>query len=209
MWAALLHAIEISGHRVTDVKALVLTHRHFDHVGFAARVQRRWHLQVYVHYDDASLAAHPYRYTPQRNRFVYPLFHPRSLPIIGSMAVGVALRVKGVSGVERFSSQDTLHVPGRPTVLDKPGHTRGHCMFYLPDRDVMVTGDALVTRDPNTGKLGPQIVASAATQDTHEAVASLNTLEEHAATTLLPAHGDPWLDGTPAAPRDAQAVGQH
>lgn len=209
MWFALREALETVGYGVEDVKALVLTHGHFDHVRFAARVQRQWQVPVYVHHDDASLAAHPYSYTPQRNRFVYPLLHPRSLPIIGSMAIGGALRVKGVSGVERFGSQDTLAVPGRPIALHTPGHTRGHCMFYLPDRDVMLTGDALVTLDPYTGVSGPQIVASAATQDTQEAMASLNILEQHAATTLLPGHGEPWFDGTPAALNHAQAVGQH
>lgn len=38
-----------------------------------------------------------------------------------------------------------------------PGHTSGHCAFHLPDRGVLITGDALITAHP-VGKrqtLGP------------------------------------------------------
>ncbi|GAA4473214.1 MBL fold metallo-hydrolase [Enteractinococcus fodinae] len=209
MWAAVHEALRTIDRSVQDVRALILTHGHFDHVGFAARVQREWNVPIYVHHADAGLAAHPYRYTPQRNRFVYPFLHPRSLPIIGSMAVGGALRVKGVSASTRFGSGDELPVPGRPVALHTPGHTRGHCMFYLADRDVMITGDALVTLDPYTGRTGPQIVASAATQNTREALGSLQTLQKHPASVLLPGHGDPWFKGTEKALRYAQAMGEH
>jgi glyoxylase-like metal-dependent hydrolase (beta-lactamase superfamily II) len=36
-------------------------------------------------------------------------------------------------------------------VIECPGHTFGHCALHLADRDVLFTGDALVTRDPYTG----------------------------------------------------------
>lgn len=209
MWPELSEALEKIGRTSDEVKALILTHGHFDHVGFAVRMQREWQTPVYVHQDDASLAAHPYRYTPQRNRVVYPLFHPRSLPIIGGRAAAGALGVKGVSETRRFSSNEVVPVPGRPVALHTPGHTRGHCMFHLPERGVMLTGDALVTLDPYTGQVGPQIVASAATQNTREAMDSLRILDEQASNILLPGHGEPWRQGTEAALRHAEAVGEH
>ena len=36
----------------------------------------------------------------------------------------------------------------------------------MPQRDLVFSGDEIVTRDPYTGALGPQIVAGAATKDT-------------------------------------------
>ena len=56
--------------------------------------------------------------------------------------------------VIRFAG-GTLPVPGSPTVVLSPGHTLGHCALHLPDRDVLLAGDALVTLDPYTGPHGP------------------------------------------------------
>src|SRR5690625_1142625 len=96
MWPELSEALEKIGRTSHEVKALILTHGHFDHVCFAVRMQREWQTPVYVHQDDASFAAPPYRYTPQRTRVVYPLFHSRSLPIIGGREAAGALGVNGV-----------------------------------------------------------------------------------------------------------------
>lgn len=209
MWPMLHIALETLGRRPEEIKALVLTHGHFDHVGYAARVQREWNVPVYVHQADVGLAAHPYRYKPQRNRFVYPFMHPRSLPTIARMATAGALRVKGVTNTRPYETNTPLPVPGEPTPQHTPGHTRGHCILQLADRDTMITGDALVTFDPYTGKAGPQTVASAATQDTREAIRSLDVIGKSSAQTLLPGHGEPWTQGAQAAVRHAIAIGQH
>ena len=91
MWPMLLAGLEERGRRPDEVRALVLTHAHFDHVGFARRAQEEWRLPVHGHPADARLAAHPYRYRPERNRFLYPFTHPRSRPPpCGRAAAGTA-----------------------------------------------------------------------------------------------------------------------
>lgn len=209
MWPILLELLETIGRPIDDIEAMVHTHGHFDHVGIAARLRRDHHVRVYVHVHDAELAAHPYRYTPQRNRLLYPFYRPRSLPVLGRMALAGALHVRGVTASRSFAHSEQLQVPGGPIPRHTPGHTAGHCMLELPGRDTMITGDALVTLDPYTGKTGPQIVASAATQDTSQAIESLKILEAYPMTTLLPGHGMPWQLGTPTALRHARAVGEH
>ncbi|HST71366.1 MULTISPECIES: MBL fold metallo-hydrolase [Kocuria] len=209
MWPMLLAGLEELGRRPEDVKALVLTHGHFDHVGFARRAQDEWGLPVLGHPADARLAAHPYRYRPQRNRFLYPLGHPRSLPLLGRMALAGALSVKGVRVLRPLETGSPLPVPGRPVVVHTPGHTDGHCVLDLPGRGTVLSGDALVTLDPYTGRRGPQIVASAATSDTATALASLDAVAATGARTVLPGHGEPWAEGAEAAVRHALAVGAH
>ncbi|MEX5271294.1 MBL fold metallo-hydrolase [Kocuria sabuli] len=209
MWPMLLAALEDRGRRPDEVRALVLTHAHFDHVGFARRAQEEWGLPVLGHPDDARLAAHPYRYRPERNRFLYPFGHPRSLPLLGRMAAAGALAVKGVRDLRPLETGTALPVPGRPVVVHTPGHTDGHCILDLPDRGAVLSGDALVTLDPYTGRRGPQIVAAAATKDTAVALDSLDAVAATGAGTVLPGHGDRWTQGAEAAARHARAVGAH
>lgn len=209
MWPMVVEALHARGRTPADVQGLVLTHGHFDHVGFAARIQREWGTPIFVHAADKELAAHPYRYRPQSNRFLYPLAHPRSVPIIARMGLAGALNVKGVTEVGLWSGSEPLELPGRPIPLHTPGHTDGHCGLHLPDRDTLITGDALVTLDPYTGKKGPQIVASAATADTSVAMASLDTFLGTDAQVALPGHGEPWTGGIAEAVDRAHAVGEH
>jgi len=209
MWPMLQELLDACGRRPDQVRAVVLTHGHFDHVGFALRARREWRVPVLVHGGDARLAAHPYRYKPQRNRFLYPLGHPRSVPLLGRMAAAGALNVKGVPDTSPLETGAPLQVPGRPTAIHTPGHTDGHCILHFPDRDAVLAGDAVVTLDPYTGKSGPQIVASAATKDTAQALASLAVIAATGATTVLTGHGEPWTRGAKAAVSHALQVGAH
>lgn len=186
------------------ISALVLTHGHFDHVGFAAHLQTRYGVPVWVHAADQRLAAHPYRYRPEQNRALFPLRHPRSLPILASMVAAGALAVRGVAADHTFADGDVLDVPGRPRVVHLPGHTDGECAFHVEERSVLFSGDALVTLDPYTGRRGPGLVAPAATADSAAARASLDRLVTLEARTVLPGHGRPWKDGLGAAVALAQ-----
>jgi glyoxylase-like metal-dependent hydrolase (beta-lactamase superfamily II) len=99
------------------------------------------------------------------------------------------------------------HLPGRPVAIPTPGHTDGHVALHRPDRDALTTGDALVTRDPCTGRTGCRIVAGAATADSGRALRSLAALEGTDARLVLPGHGAPWTDGIRSAVAAARAVG--
>jgi glyoxylase-like metal-dependent hydrolase (beta-lactamase superfamily II) len=192
-------ALRSIGRAAADVRAVVLTHAHFDHVGSARRMRRRWQVPIWAHRDERFLAAHPYRYKHERNRLLYPIRYPACLPVMGRMVLAGALGVRGVDEVNLFDGADALDVPGDPLVLHTPGHTFGHCALYLPDRDAVIAGDAIVTLDPYTAARGPQIVSGAATADSSAALASLSAIADTGATHLLPGHGEPWHGGAGAA----------
>jgi glyoxylase-like metal-dependent hydrolase (beta-lactamase superfamily II) len=208
VWRYLDQALRALGRRPADVRAVVLTHAHFDHIGVASRIQAEWGAPVLAHRLEQHLAAHPYDYAHEDPRLLYPLTHPAGLPILGSMLLAGALTVPPVEEVLPIVPGDVLDVPGAPVVVFSPGHTYGHCALHLPAQDALLTGDALVTLDPYNARTGPRIVAGAATADTALALASLEALAETSARVLLPGHGDPWRAGAVAAVEAARAAGR-
>src|SRR3954452_7775944 len=207
-WAYLRKALGAIGHAMGDVRALVLTHAHFDHLGFARRLHEEFGVPVLAHAAEATIAAHPYAYAHENPRSLYPIRHPRGVPILASMAAAGAFAVAGVRELQFFEPGAAPDVPGRPTAVFSPGHTYGHCALQLADRDVLLVGDAIVTLDPYTGRTGPRIVAGAATADSDLALRSLDALAATGARLVLPGHGEPWRNGAAEAAALARAAGR-
>ena len=206
-WGPLTSVLRDAGYRPRDIRAVVLTHAHFDHVGCAKALQERIDAPMYIHPGDMDLAAHPYSYAHEQPRAIYPITHPRAIPILLAMTGAGALKVTGVTGLREMRPGRELDVPGRPMVIATPGHTYGHCALHLRDRSVVLTGDALVTLDPYTGRTGPRIVAGAATADSDLNFASLRPLAATGANIVLPGHGDPFTDGIENAVDLARSAG--
>src|SRR3954447_21164657 len=174
-WGSFTDALDSLGRSPGDVDAVVLTHAHFDHVGFAEKARAELGVPVWVHEDDVPLTHNPMGYAHERGRTPY-LLNVGAMPIMASLVRNRAFWPPPIADVRTFSN-GTLDVPGSPKVVFSPGHTYGHCALHLADRDVLIAGDAIVTLDPYTGARGPQIVARAATADAERAMKSLDALE--------------------------------
>jgi glyoxylase-like metal-dependent hydrolase (beta-lactamase superfamily II) len=205
-WDSLQRALAELGRSPSDVAAVVLTHGHFDHVGFAERARRELGVPVWVHDDDVPLTRNPMGYQHERGRSRY-LTNPGALPIIASLTRNRAFWPAPVAEVRRFAGDGPLDVPGSPQVVRSPGHTYGHCSLHLPDRGVLIAGDAIVTLDPYTGRRGPRVVARAATAYSDRALESLSALEATGADVVLTGHGEPWRQGIAQACAMAREAG--
>jgi glyoxylase-like metal-dependent hydrolase (beta-lactamase superfamily II) len=206
-WSELGPALGRIGRSLDDVRALVLTHAHFDHVGFAERARRELGVPVFVHDNDVPLTKHPWRYDHERPRSVYLATRPGGLPAALTFLRERAYWPRPIGEVRRYSAGGELPVPGRPRIVFSPGHTLGHCALHLPERDALISGDALVTLDPYTGHTGPRLVARAATADSQRNLGSLDALAGTGAGTVLPGHGEPWIGGVEAAVALARQAG--
>jgi glyoxylase-like metal-dependent hydrolase (beta-lactamase superfamily II) len=206
-WKSLHSALRDLGRKPGDIEAVVLTHGHFDHVGFAERARRELGVPVHAPEREVEVVAHPWRYEHERSRAPYFLRHPKFAWIFTVMGAAGALWVKGTDQVETYAPTGSLDVPGNPEIVFTPGHTHGHCALHFPRRRAVIAGDAIVTLDPYTGGRGPQIVSGAATADSPRALASLQALEETGADTVLTGHGPVWREGVRSAVEQARERG--
>jgi len=113
-WGPLLRALKTIGRRPSDIRRLVLTHGHFDHLGFAARIAHELDVPISIHVADADLAAHPYRYARERSPLGYPLRYPRAVPLVAAMARAGALAVPGVTVADVLPTTAGCRFPASP-----------------------------------------------------------------------------------------------
>jgi glyoxylase-like metal-dependent hydrolase (beta-lactamase superfamily II) len=201
-WTDLQAELAAMGRTLDDVRALVLTHGHSDHIGFAERFRRETGSVPRVHELDAALA---------RGEVPNPAkgFGPVRLgPLLGFLLWSArrgALRITNPGEVGTFGDGATLDVPGTPRVIHVPGHTPGSVALHVPARDILFVGDALATKAVTTGAEGPRIAPF--TADAEEALRSLDRLRDVEARWVLPGHGQPWTGGVDEAIRLTREVG--
>jgi glyoxylase-like metal-dependent hydrolase (beta-lactamase superfamily II) len=193
------------GRKLSDIAAVLLTHAHADHVGMAEGVRADAPAPVLVHEADAEMARTGKVHKREGSALPY-LRHPAVWRLLAMGVRNGALRPTKVSEVQTFTGGD-LDIPGRPRVIPTPGHSPGHVAFHLPDRGVLIAGDALCSYNPLTGARGPQLLPKAFAADVAQSLASLDALAAVEAGTLLFGHGEPWTDGVPSAVAHAREVG--
>ena len=194
------------GHTWDDVRAIVLTHAHFDHVGFAERARSGHGVPVHVHAADESLA-HTQK-APREGSLLPYLRHPAAWRLLGAMArAGPPGRVK-LAEVRTFGDGDRLDVPGRPRVIHAPGHTAGCVALHFEGHQALLVGDVLCSRNPLTGRRGVQVMPAAFSASAAQALASVDRLEGVEAAVIGFGHGDPWRGGVAAALAEARATGR-
>ena len=182
------------GRAPTDVRALVLTHGHSDHLGFAERLRRERAVPVSVHEADAALARGE---VPNPSKGLGPV---KLGPLLGFLWFSLlhgGLRTPKLHQVSTFGDGATLDVPGSPRVILTPGHTPGSAALHVASLGALFVGDAFATYAVTTGARGPQVAPF--TADAAQAVTSLTRLEAISADYVLPGHGDPWTGGTQEA----------
>lgn len=191
---------------VHDLVAILLTHGHIDHCGFAPKAQKEAGVPVYVPHGDEPIVRSPLPMAKSEGsplKYVVKESATRELYLKALKAGGI--RGQTLKQFEVYRAGDTL--PGGFRAIATPGHTDGHMALHLPERDAVFVGDAIVTRDPYTDLEGPRLVARAATKDVGQNLASLDGIAATGATHVLTGHGEPWSGGAAAAVEQARANG--
>ena len=187
---AILDELRRSGHQPSDVKAIVVTHCHADHVGSLDELANECEAEVWAHADEATFiegrSKLPFRSRTQRLFF----------------ALGDLLQPYASRHVDRtLSDGEQIDTPVAFAAIHVPGHTPGSLALHLVNKKLAIIGDALFGGIPFRGALA--LPPSMVCVDPVEARKSAAKLAELDLETICQGHGPPVLRDAVNAVRNA------
>jgi hydroxyacylglutathione hydrolase len=167
----ILKAIKELGHKPEDVKAIVITHFHIDHIGSLKKMKQATNSKVAAHELDADYIAG-----------LRPAPKPKNLMI---KALTSLMKADPVEVDIKLKNNDKF---GRLIVVFTPGHSEGSISLFDPERKVMFVGDAVRYVD---GKMqGPPERFTLDPQKAKETIGHIATFDFD---IMLSGHGQPLM----------------
>jgi glyoxylase-like metal-dependent hydrolase (beta-lactamase superfamily II) len=189
-WTGLVDGVRQAGHDIADIKYVLVTHAHADHLGMAGRVREASGALVGMH--PAETASMRQRVEPRAwQQRLSGWLRDRGAP--AGETTEMAALMSGAVGLHAELAQPDADIEdgslplGAGTGLRAvwtPGHTPGHLCFYDEQRDLLLTGDHVLPRiTPHIG-LPPGVDGDPLA----DYQTSLRALTRYNPAEVLPAH---------------------
>jgi len=175
----ILQAVEELGRSPEDIKNIVITHSHMDHVGGLPEIQNWVPGRTCVHLAEAPQVESQ---EPLPNPFIHPILARICEPYLLRNDPGAA-RVDVL-----LNDGDDLPVLGGLKIVHAPGHTPGSISLLFPELGALIVGDALQYK---FGRL--MLPSRMFSQDMGEATESVHKLSRLDFETLCFSHFRPIL----------------
>lgn len=167
------------GRSHSDVKRILITHAHPDHVGGLAGLLEKTHAEVWASEGEArvirgetSIARPPVGSVPWPQRILRFLVPPA--------------KVKPSPVHRILKDGETLDIMGGLQVVSTPGHAPDHISFWHPEKRILFAGDTMMYL---FGRLDP--LFRIVTVDMRQNMHSVRKLAKLEPETILFGHGKP------------------
>lgn len=200
-------SVEQLGHRVEDIRGVLITHAHVDHVGAIPALLARHEVATYADERELPMLVGERHEQATTWDVVSRCWHPRVAKWAFTISRAGAQTKTHLPEAHALQADSAMDLPGGPRSVSCPGHTSGHTAYLLADAGVVVTGDALITGHPIVGRTGPQLVPAFFSHAPAQLDAGLDALASLDADTVLPGHGPVWRGSLRTAVDEARRPG--
>ncbi|MCL2515945.1 MAG: MBL fold metallo-hydrolase [Microbacteriaceae bacterium] len=183
-WHRLEALLDSLGRAVADIRTVVATHLHFDHLGMGSRVRAASGAQVVLHALEQRAIDGEFGDDDGTRLERWGVPHARHDEL--ARITGERLARARITADRLVEGGDVLDFPGlRLEVVWTPGHTYGSLCLRDPERKLLFTGDhVLPLLNPGLGLGGP--TPSNPVADYLDALARVALFDDH---EVCPGHG--------------------
>jgi len=195
-WALVEQGVRVAGCELSDIKRVLLTHGHTDHVGLLRRLLDIADAKVYAHTYCAERLRDPEKGEALASNYIFDMLRECGVP---------EARVDKVREVRASFKDLRITAPvdgdledgdviGRYTVHHAPGHSPADILFVDHDARIAITGDHIIESVTPVAMLRPVAPGEQRPKTLVEFMTSLRKTRELDLDTCYSGHGKPITD---------------